>query len=228
MGPGAKRPRVSGGMGSGGGVTGRASPAAAPAAAAVGTPTPTVASAASTYVQHTPPVAALAGPTTGGGGLAAPPAPAAAAAAAAPAPALTPQQQQQVATPLGRYLCDISPAFIPHLSAFNANGIPLSTQPSDLLDLDSGAADDHEIFNTFRDVRALSPFLVALAADGTRKAKRRQLEGATADVDPRIAVGLQKLNAERWVRLKIAEGLQVQAQARAQAQAQAGDGAGQA
>ncbi|GAA5912996.1 hypothetical protein JCM8208_002425 [Rhodotorula glutinis] len=142
----------------------------------------------------------------------------------APAPsaavALTPLQQQQLRTPLGQYLSDISPLLIPYLSDFAANDIPLSTTGQDLVDLDSGRDDDRTVFDTVKDVRTLPALLVALVADGTRKAKLRQLaagggagaQGGGGGVDPRISVGLKKAAAEKWVRKKIDEGRVVRAQ----------------
>ncbi|BGP43659.1 hypothetical protein JCM10449v2_007704 [Rhodotorula kratochvilovae] len=175
----------------------RMSPSVGPAA----TPTP---SGASTYMQHTPLSAASA---VGGSG--APPGPAyPPAPALAPASALTPQQQSQLALPLGKFLYEISPQFAAHFNSFEANSIPLSTPPQDLVDLDTGRPDDRTLFDLFKDVRGLSPLLVAVAADGVRKAKLRQLQSGNQDVvDPRIAIGLEKTKAERWVQGKIAQGL---------------------
>ncbi|GAA5819941.1 hypothetical protein JCM3770_006089 [Rhodotorula araucariae] len=183
------------------------SPSVAPAA----TPTPT---SASTYVQHTPqsPASAAGSAPPGVSGLAR--------ASLAPVQQqLTALQAAQVALPLGRFLYDISPQFAAHFGAFEANNIPLDTAPQDLVDLDSGLPDDRTLFDLFKDVRGLSPFLVALAADGVRKAKLRQIESSSKDVvDPRIAIGLDKTRTERWVLQKIADGHVLLAQ---QAQAQA-------
>ncbi|GAA5845296.1 hypothetical protein JCM9279_004833 [Rhodotorula babjevae] len=148
----------------------------------------------------------------------------------APAPgaspaALTPLQQQQLATPLGQYLSQISPAFVAYLGDFAANDIPLSTTGQELVDLDSGHDDDRTVYDTIKDVRTLPPFLVTLVADGTRKAKLRQLAAAAGGggggggVDPRISVGLKKAAAEKWVRQKMDEGRAVMAQRDGMAQA---------
>ena len=152
------------------------------------------------------------------------PAPARAHSTAPATTTLTPLQQQQLTTPLGQYLSQISPALIPYLSDFAANDIPLSTNGQKFVDLDTGRDDDRTVFDTVKDVRTLPVFLVALVADGTRKAKLRQLaqggaQGAQGTVDPRISVGLKKAAAEKWVRQKIDEGRLVMAQRDGQAQA---------
>ncbi|BGP66099.1 hypothetical protein NBRC10512v2_007494 [Rhodotorula toruloides] len=108
--------------------------------------------------------------------------------------------------PLEAFLLSISPQFEPYLSLFEKNNIPLDTNPQDLLDLDSGRDDDRTLFDVFKDVKQMPLFYVALAADGVRKAKKRQLMSGSRELDPRIAVGLEKANAERWVRAKIEEG----------------------
>lgn len=123
--------------------------------------------------------------------------------------------------PLEAFLLSISPQFEPYLGLFDKNLIPLDTNPQDLLDLDSGNDDDRTLFDVFKDVKQMPLFFVALAADGVRKAKKRQQMTGTREIDPRIAVGLEKANAERWVRAKIAEGhakLQEQQQQRQQMQ----------
>lgn len=108
--------------------------------------------------------------------------------------------------PLEAFLLSISPQFEPYLSLFEKNNIPLDTNPQDLLDLDSGRDDDRTLFDVFKDVKQMPLSYVALAADGVRKAKKRQLMSGSREIDPRIAVGLEKANAERWVRAKIEEG----------------------
>ncbi|BGP03650.1 hypothetical protein RTBOTA2_006417 [Rhodotorula toruloides] len=108
--------------------------------------------------------------------------------------------------PLEAFLLSISPQFEPYLGLFERNNIPLDTLPQDLLDLDSGKDEDRTLFDVFKDVKQMPLFYVALAADGVRKAKKRQLMSGSREVDPRIAVGLEKANAERWVRAKIEEG----------------------
>ncbi|GAA5863478.1 hypothetical protein JCM8547_007256 [Rhodosporidiobolus lusitaniae] len=127
--------------------------------------------------------------------------------------------------PLGSFLLQISPSFLPHLPHFtSANGIPLdSTTPFDLMDLDSSSSsfgapsspeDDRAIFDVLKDVPSLPPFLIALAADGVRKARVRREDGrrngtwveGVSSPDGRMAVGLRKVRAEKWVRVKIRAG----------------------
>ncbi|GAA5830158.1 hypothetical protein JCM11251_006900 [Rhodosporidiobolus azoricus] len=133
-------------------------------------------------------------------------------------------------TPLGAFLLAISPSFANHLHLFEAHSevIPLSTLPSELLDLDTPTdPTDRAIFDTFKDVPGLPPFMVALAADGVRKARKRRdraqaqgqwIEGQSKE-DGRIAVGLEKAKAEKWVKEKIRQGEAILAQ-RAAAQQQ--------
>ncbi|BGP27797.1 hypothetical protein Rt10032_c13g5140 [Rhodotorula toruloides] len=108
--------------------------------------------------------------------------------------------------PLEAFLLTITPQFEPYLHLFEKNGIPLTEDPQNLLDLDSGRDDDRSLFDVFKDVKGMPLAYVALAADGVRKAKKKQLVSGSREIDPRIAVGLEKANAERWVRAKIAEG----------------------
>ncbi|GAA6013440.1 hypothetical protein JCM10207_008846 [Rhodosporidiobolus poonsookiae] len=151
---------------------------------------------------------------------------------AAPAPSLA-QHNPHAHEPLGQFLLSISPSFQPYLASFAAANIPLSTSPLDLLDLDEGTPSDRTIFNVFREVDALPPFLVALAADGVRKAKNRRDEavrrgepGAQQKADGRIATPLEKARAEKWVRRKIKEGEQKRAAMAAGAQGGAAGGYG--
>ncbi|GAA6005761.1 uncharacterized protein JCM10292_004624 [Rhodotorula paludigena] len=122
--------------------------------------------------------------------------------------------------PLKHFLLEIHPSFASHLSAFAANSIPLETPPQDLLDLDAGTDDDRTLFGLFKDVKGLPLFLVALAADGVRKAKLRQARDPLRRIDPKIAVGLEKAKTEAWVRRKIAEGMPLVAAAAAAQQQQ--------
>ncbi|BGP20286.1 hypothetical protein JCM10213_001117 [Rhodosporidiobolus nylandii] len=150
-------------------------------------------------------------------------------ASAAPSPTPTPSLSD-AQTPLGSFLLSISPSFAPHLPSFAAASIPLSTDPSELLDLDSGLPDDRTVFDVFKDVSGLPPFLVALGADGVRKARGRReaarREGTWAEghsrPDGRIAVGLEKARAEKWVRERIRIGEGILAQSDAQARQQQG------
>ncbi|GAA5913918.1 hypothetical protein JCM6882_004395 [Rhodosporidiobolus microsporus] len=134
-------------------------------------------------------------------------------------------------TPLGSFLLSISPSFAAHLPLFEANPdiIPLSTEPSELLDLDTPTdPTDRAVFDIFKDIPGLPPFLVALAADGVRKARKRRdkaiAEGrwvpGQSKEDGRIAFGLEKAKAEKWVREKIKQGEAILAQRAQAAQAQ--------
>ncbi|BGP20285.1 hypothetical protein JCM10213_001116 [Rhodosporidiobolus nylandii] len=146
-------------------------------------------------------------------------------ASAAPSPTPTPSLSD-AQTPLGSFLLSMHPSFAPHLPSFAAASIPLSTDPSELLDLDSGLPDDRTVFNVLKDVARLPPFLVAIGADGVRKARGRReqqrregtwVEGVSRP-DGRIAVGLEKARAEKWVRerIRIGEGILAQRDALAQ------------
>lgn len=120
-----------------------------------------------------------------------------------------PGQHEQPQTPLTQFLLDIDPRFKSYFQYFG-DCLPLDTSPTDLLELDGGPvadAQDHTVFNLFREISQLPLFLVALAADGVRKAKIRHEKNPENPVlNPRIAVGLDKARAEKWVRDKIREG----------------------
>ncbi|GAA5845783.1 hypothetical protein JCM3766R1_000316 [Sporobolomyces carnicolor] len=117
-------------------------------------------------------------------------------------------------TPLGAFLVDISPSFLEVLPDLDARGIPLSTDPQVLIDLDT---DDHAIWELFQDVEGCTLMHCALASEGVRKAKERSLAqggggggggggGSGAKLNPKIIMGLQKAQVNSWVRKKIAEG----------------------
>lgn len=60
-------------------------------------------------------------------------------------------------------------------------------------------------------MRGLPPCLVAIATDGIRKAKRRQVDsGSTAVIQPKIVMGLEKVLVDRYVRRKIDEGMEAE------------------
>ncbi|GAA5877334.1 hypothetical protein JCM3774_001639 [Rhodotorula dairenensis] len=133
------------------------------------------------------------------------------------------QQQQQQRTPFQHFMLEIDPRFEDYFPYFR-DIIPLDTDLAELLSLDSGggndgtstaAVEDHTVFNMFRDVKELPLLLVAMAADGVRKAKvrfeRDSASGGLGGVDsprlnPKIAEGIEKARAERWVRERIKQG----------------------
>lgn len=116
---------------------------------------------------------------------------------------------------LETFLLEISPAFADYFHYFK-HLLPLDTSVADLLSLDNGLAatpEDHTVFNLFREIKELPLLLVAMAADGVRKANIRR--GADqnssspvvlATLNPRIAEGLEKARAEKWVRDRLRDG----------------------
>lgn len=143
-----------------------------------------------------------------------------------PAPlATTPTLQR---TPFQHFLLEIDPRFEDYFQYFGEI-IPLDTPLVELLSLDSGTfpadvghggghggggVEDHTVFNMFRDVKELPLLLVAMAADGVRKAKLRfERAGGgggggapPARLNPKIAEGIEKARAEKWVRERIRQG----------------------
>ncbi|GAA5983960.1 hypothetical protein JCM11641_001407 [Rhodosporidiobolus odoratus] len=152
-------------------------------------------------------------------------------------PPVNQQDSHLSSTPLGAFLLQISPSFLPYLPLIDADLSFSSTSPVELVDLDSGGGgdtrgggggsteDDRAVFDVFRQIPGLPAFHVALAADGVRKARRRRdklidegrwNERSGSRLDPRIAVGLEKAKVERWVRERIRVGEGILAQRRQQ------------
>lgn len=113
-------------------------------------------------------------------------------------------------TELQNFLLEITPAFSDYFPYFG-HLIPLDTSIEDLLSLDEGllaTPEDHTVFNLFKEIKELPLLLVAMAADGVRKAKIRKAKnpGVAMGYNPRIAEGLEKARAEKWVRDRIRDG----------------------
>ena len=126
-------------------------------------------------------------------------------------------------TELQTFLLEIHPSFADYFPYFR-HLIPLDTSIEDLLSLDEGLTatpEDHTVFNLFREIKELPLLLVAMAADGVRKAKIRKVENPEREGgwNPRIAEGLEKARAEKWVRDRIRDGQAVLAREAAAAAA---------
>lgn len=131
-------------------------------------------------------------------------------------------------TELQTFLLEIHPRFADYFPYFR-HLLPLDTSIEDLLSLDEGLAaspEDHTVFNLFREIKELPLLLVAMAADGVRKAKIRRAAQNQNPAErgheemgwnPRIAEGLEKAKAEKWVRDRIREGQAVLARGEAAA-----------
>ncbi|GAA5985649.1 hypothetical protein JCM10908_007057 [Rhodotorula pacifica] len=124
-------------------------------------------------------------------------------------------------TALQQLLLEIDPRFEDYFQYFG-NIVPLSTPLDEILALDTGSANDPEdntVFNMFRDIKELPLLLVALAADGIRKAKiRLEADPNMERLNPRIAEGIEKARAEKWVRDRIRQGQAILASSGAQEQ----------
>jgi len=150
------------------------------------------ASQASTYTNHQAPPSYRASPV-----------------APAPAPIIAqpPPQRPELLT---SFLLDISRSFGPHLHLFPQNSTPLTTNPTEFLELDSYPSEPqngtNDVFELFKDIRGLPIAQIALGTDGVRKAKKRQVENPGFGVDGRIMIGLQKKKIEAWTMRRIREG----------------------
>lgn len=107
---------------------------------------------------------------------------------------------------LQQFLLDIDPAFAKYFQFFDDEVLSLDTSVDRLLALDDGS-DSLKTFDLFREIPGLPLFLVAMAADGVRKAKLRQAKNPSgAKLYPKIAIGIQRVEAENWVQGCIKKG----------------------
>lgn len=107
---------------------------------------------------------------------------------------------------LQQFLLDIDPAFAKYFQFFDDEVLSLDTKVGRLLALDNGA-DDLAVFKVFHQIQGLPLFLVAMAAEGVRKAKMRQAKNpSSAKLDPRLAIGIQRAEAQQWVQDRIKDG----------------------
>lgn len=119
---------------------------------------------------------------------------------------------------LQQFLLEISPAFTDYFQFFD-DVIPLDTSVDRLLALDDGA---DRIFRLFREVPGLPLLHAAMASDGVRKAKMRKAKNpSSATLDPRIAIGMPRAEAEKWVQDRMKDGQEVLEQEAAAAAAAA-------
>ena len=110
-------------------------------------------------------------------------------------------------TPLGSFLLEISPSFLEILPNLPSAGLPLSTPPQDLIDVDM---DDSIVWDMFQQVEGIKLAHCALAAEGVRKAKLRSQSaapGTTTRLDPKIVSGgLEQAKTKAWILRRIAMG----------------------
>ncbi|GAA5976112.1 hypothetical protein JCM5350_000317 [Sporobolomyces pararoseus] len=107
-------------------------------------------------------------------------------------------------TPLGSFLLEISPSFLEILPNLPSAGLPLSTPPQDLIDVDM---DDSIVWDMFQQIEGIKLAHCALAAEGVRKAKLKSQSAAPgARLDPKISGGLEQAKTKAWILRRIAMG----------------------